>query len=512
MATADLNFNIFFVFFIYGLAFFSMGLALMLEAGRSPFLAEARPLRTLAFFGLVHGSHEWLEVLLIVRGWLGLQTAPVLAGVRLFLLVVSFAALFYYGLQVLGSVQGRLPASIAAIGPSLLILYFILLVATSLNHLSNYFDRLQHADALARYLIAIPGALLAALALYRQAQQAHSASRLPLYSSLRLSALGLGLYGLSQAIVTPVDLFPGNVLNSTLFLAWTGIPVQAIRALLAVVVTVGMLRAIQVVEVERQLAFVAAQQARVDALEQVQHDLEERAALRRELLRHIVIAQEDERARIARELHDETSQFLTVLSLDLATLKKLVDQKSETIPLLDRLQLMSRKMSDGVYRMVRDLRPAQLDDLGLVAALQYLLDESRREGVEITLQIEGERQRLDPLHETVFFRVAQEAVTNIIRHAGCARGEMKLCFSPHAVTLMVKDEGAGFDINRHYLPPRGWGLEGMRERAESAGGDLHIVSQPGRGTQIELTILIVHDHPHNLQEDAHENDPVNAGG
>jgi signal transduction histidine kinase len=257
---------------------------------------------------------------------------------------------------------------------------------------------------------------------------------------------------------------------------------------MAVLVTYGLIRATQDVEGERQRQFVAAQEARLQALEQIRNELVEREAMRRELLRHTVAAQEDERARIARELHDETAQFLTALSLDLATMQKSVRRNPDAVRILERLQSMSRQISQGIYRMVHDLRPAQLDDLGLVAALGYLVDEARHNQLQITLTINGNRQRLDPLIETVLFRIAQEALTNVKRHAGVSQAVLTLGFDDQEITLAVQDQGVGFNPAENLRPPHGWGLAGMRERAESVGGHLRIDSAPGHGTLVEVVV------------------------
>jgi signal transduction histidine kinase len=308
---------------------------------------------------------------------------------------------------------------------------------------------------------------------------------------LRWAGWAFVLYAFTQAVVPPVDAFPANVLNTATFHSLTGIPIQLVRAFCAVVITISLLRAIQATEAERQQQMLAAQKARLDALEQVQQEMIKRQALRQELLRQTVIAQEEERARVARELHDETAQILTAFSLHLAALRDAVPEDSKADQEIDRLQGLSRKMSQGIYNLVRNLRPAQLDDLGLMAALQYLVGEAReRMGLEVQLDVEGERYRLDSLAETVFFRVAQEALTNVARHAGTGEAHLQLAFSPQQVTLRVSDKGVGFIIPEETSMPPGWGLVGMRERVESVGGKLNLRSAPGKGTVVEVTIPV----------------------
>jgi signal transduction histidine kinase len=489
MTFLEIRFDLVIVFFVYGLAFFCMGLVLMLEARRYPRLAEARVLWPLAIFGFVHGAHEWLEMAILIGGWFELQVPDIMPWVRLGMLVVSFTSLILFGLQALQPGSGPLSPKAMYVGGGLLALYVVFVVITSVASQDAPTHWMEHADALSRYLLAVPGAALAAFALYRQSRWAGAQDRPGLAFNFLLAALGFAVYSLTQVLVAPGDVFLAPYLNSAAFLELTGIPIQVVRAICAIVITFGLVRAIQVVDDERQVELIAAQEARLQALEQIQQDLDEREALRRELLRHTVIAQEDERARIARELHDETAQFLTALSLNLATLKSNCpgDQKSEQ--LLDRLQQLSQEMSQGIQRMVHDLRPAQLDDLGLVSALQVLVDEARsRTGLEVTLRIEGDRRRIDPLVETVLFRVVQEALTNVIRHAQCDHATVDLVYAQEQVRVRILDEGVGFDPQEVHSPPRGWGLEGMRERAESVGGKLDLQSAPGKGTLVEVQI------------------------
>jgi two-component system sensor histidine kinase UhpB len=307
-------------------------------------------------------------------------------------------------------------------------------------------------------------------------------------------------------------MLPAQYLNNQVFLTLFGFPIQVVRAGMALLVTVNLLRAIQLVEREREAQLLAAQQARLEALEIIQRELVERETMRRELLRHTVIAQEDERARIARELHDETAQFLTALTLNLATLKNSSGHAPASVRILDRLQSLSREMAQVVHRMVHDLRPAQLDDLGLVAALRYLGDqETSQAGLDVTLRIEGSRQRLDPLVETVLFRVAQEALTNVARHSNCDRAEIQLCFMPGQVALTIRDEGVGFQLNDKVHLYGKWGLAGMRERAESVGGELKVSSHPGRGTIVEILVPTGESGQGIAEESIHEYHPPDVG-
>jgi len=516
MTEPALRFDFVMVYFIYGLAFFSMGLAMMMEARRSPVLAEAHALRPLAFFGFVHGFHEWVEIALIARGWFGYPNLAIAPYIRLILLVISFCSLTLYSLQVLRPRRPIMAPSNTYIVTGWMIFYGVLVVVTALLPEGHNQHWTVHGDALARYILAVPGAAMAALALIRQAQlvrqrQHELALGDVLSPYLRLAGFGFAVYSLTQVLVAPADFFPANVLNSSAFMVWAGFPIQAVRAGMAVLITYGLIRATQLAEDERARQLAITQESRLQALEQVQRDLVEREVLRRELLRHTVVTQEDERARIARELHDETAQYLTALSLDLATLRNTLRRNPRAVAIMGRMEVLSRQMSQGIYRMVHDLRPAQLDDLGLAAALTYLADEARSNGLGVVLTVRGERQRLDPLVETVLFRIAQEALTNVARHAGSGEATVILEYAEGQVSLSVRDRGVGFNPKVSSQPPHGWGLEGMRERAESVGGNFIIESALGHGTQVNVVVPLPVTVRQRVEEGVDEYDPINAG-
>jgi len=480
--------DIILIYFIYGLAFFSMGVALALEAGRSPLVAEARALIPLSVFGFLHGIYEWLELALFYSGWLTHPLPEWIEWLRLGILTLSFTSLAAFGLLMMEP-QLRLTRREIVISGIFFLTYLLLVILIGISSWHIPTDRFRHLDAALRYLLAVPAAALAAWALNHRAVQAKQQGLRKLSLSLRLAAWSFAFYALTQAVVPPLDIFPGNLVNTAVFLERTGFPIQIVRAILAISITVNLVRAIQAAEAERQRQFLVTNQARLEALEQLHQELVKREALRQQLLRHTVIAQEEERGRIARELHDETAQVLTAFSLHLATLR---DQPGNGVSLRQQvahLQSLSNKMSQGIYRLVHDLRPAQLDDLGLVAALQYLVDEFRQQvGLDVQLDIRGQSERLNRLVETVAFRIAQEALTNIVRHSKAKEATVRLHFFPEQLTLQVQDQGIGFDPQKRLIPPSGWGLEGMRERAESLGGQLNLESSPGKGTLVEVLI------------------------
>ena len=480
-----------FVYFIYGLAFFGMGLTLALESERSPTLAQARLIRPLAGFGMVHGTHEWLESYLLLSQVGNVQLPEWLPWVRLAFLVVSFLFLMFYGVLTLlqdplqkmtNSYPGLVVLGIYTIG---------ILISAIVTYHSLRPSWVPVLDGMTRYLLAVPGGILAAMALRTEAAAARRQKQDDMKVYLTWAAVGFGLYSLTQVFVAPLVMFPANIINSASFRSFTGFPIQIVRTLAAVTITISILRATQAKEKERQEQLASAQKDRLEALERIQSELVERENLRRELLRHTVQAQEDERARIARELHDETSQVLAAFTLDLAALGKMITSPAGAQTLVEQLRLLSKQMSQALYRLVHDLRPAQLDDLGLIPALDYLREVNISKSLNVTMNVEGETRRLDPAVETVFFRVAQEALTNTLRHARTDQAYINLHYRTNEIYMTVRDFGVGFDPVESFVPPRGWGLAGMRERVDALGGELKIDSAPGKGTSIEVTIPVV---------------------
>ncbi len=478
------------VYFAYGLAFFGMGLTLALESERAPALAEARLLRPLAAFGMIHGVHEWLDSYILQPVLSGIQLPSWLLWLRLGLLIASFCSLLVYGVETLRAHTIKPGISTYIVWGILTVYGLAILGSAVFTYRIGTTLLVNLYDVLCRYLLAVPAAILAAVGLRAEALSALSNGRRKVMVFLTWAAIGFGLYGLTQLFVPAIDMFPARFLNSTGFQSFAGFPIQVVRALLAVLITLSILRATQIVEKDRQIQLLAVQQARLEAMERIQDELTKREALRRELLSHTVRAQEEERSRIARELHDETSQVLTAFSLDLATLKTIICDREEVITLVERLQSLSKQMSQGLYRLVHDLRPAQLDDLGLIPALEYLKDDSVSSDLDVAIIIQGKARRLDPIIETVLFRVAQEALHNVVRHAQVEHARISLKYQPQEITLQVQDFGAGFNPVQSFVPPRGWGLAGMKERVESVGGQLNIESKPGKGTIVEVCVPV----------------------
>ena len=233
----------------------------------------------------------------------------------------------------------------------------------------------------------------------------------------------------------------------------------------------------------QQLAQQSAVQAERDLLEQ---QVRERTQHLTELARHLETAREDERSRLARDLHDELGALLTAAKLDAARLKsRLPDISDEAAA---RLKHLNDTLNSGIAlkrRIIEDLRPSSLSNLGLVAALQILGREfAERSGLEVRVEVEP--VDLSPASELTVYRLVQEATTNIAKHAKAREVVVTLRAVGNCAEVAVRDDGVGFDARAPRTAAHG--LLGMHYRVESEGGALRLNAVPGEGTEVSATL------------------------
>ena len=678
--------NIVAVFFVYGLAFFTMGLALALASRRTSRFKFAQAILPLAAFGILHGLHEWIEMFqknaTLTSGYVPALSHELL---RLVILVASFLMLAAFGISLLG--PGKIDwrrVTLFVAGMAGLWLLSVLITAVALDPSAG--ETIALADVLARYSLGIPAALLGAWALMAQ-QRTFREHGMPRFGrDLVWCTLALILYGvIGQVFVRQTPLVPSNVLNSAAFLQWFGIPVQLFRGVMATILAIFMVRALNAFKLERQRQLETANQARLDAqaatleaerrvsremerlneelqlttqelslllslsnllatpmslsdrlhsvleeivgrlnfpdagmillirrqtgtldvrastgcdeqepqyawaqnlgqqcvekalavcrhtdgtiieflLEEVldrhkcQHyfspvtmislpltvrrqvigsavlcrrqatektnpssdefqlivgiaqqlglsienarlyqEAQEREQVLGDLLHRVVGAQEAERQRIARELHDATGQSLTAIALGLRGVGNIL--KSDPSVAAEQIEELKSFTTDALgelRQLISDLRPTQLDDLGLVPALEwYVQGFNRRYPIQTDFAVTGNRVRLSSEYETVLFRITQEALTNVAKHANASHATVRLVIQPTRISLSIQDDGRGFNLDdalRGDSSHTGWGLIGIQERASLIGGEYAIDSKPGHGTHIQVQVPLI---------------------
>ncbi|MEO8285650.1 MAG: ATP-binding protein [Chloroflexota bacterium] len=234
------------------------------------------------------------------------------------------------------------------------------------------------------------------------------------------------------------------------------------------------------------------------------------------LSRQLVSIQETERRNIARELHDEIGQSLTALKINMQMAQRLSQSDEMAVQLREGLSIVDHTL-EQVHNLALALRPAVLDDLGLVSALRWLVNrQSERAGLEGTFTTSALGTRLPSDIETTCFRVSQEALTNIMRHAQAHHVDVDLRLRDLQLELTICDDGLGFDLeSARYRGRNGTslGLIGMRERVELTGGELTIQSAPGQGTTVRASFFLPPNNEHTDEDEGiyHGEDSITPG-
>ena len=471
------------VFFLYGLAFFSMGLAIILEGGRSSNELIRLSLRPLAAFGILHGINEWVEMFKQIGLNLTEAEDLLLFTFNLIILAFSFLSLSGFGFSLLSPnlkirrLSFLAPLALAAIwgiGLTLLAGKYAILPG-----------KCQVACAWTRYALGIPAALAASIGLIAQQRAFRRQGLIRFGRDSLVAAIAFAWYGLiGQLFVKQSRLPPSTFLNEELFTAWFGFPIQLLRAGLAIVVAVAMIRFMRSFdeEIQRQISELRDAQLR---------EAQKREALRGRLLNQVVAAQESERKRIARELHDDTGQTLTAIGLGLRGVTRMVPEKySKAKANLKQMESMTSLALNEIQRIISNLRPAHLDDLGLAAAIRWFLNDARKHtDLNIHLNIEGEEIPVNDSIKIATYRVVQEATTNVLKHASAENFFVDLIYGEDEIKIETRDDGIGFQpslLNRQ--DQQSWGLMGMQERISLLNGEFKINASPGAGTQISISI------------------------
>jgi two-component system sensor histidine kinase UhpB len=234
----------------------------------------------------------------------------------------------------------------------------------------------------------------------------------------------------------------------------------------------------------------------IKAIDALLQRLENNSVLLHALSERIINAQEEERVRIARGLHDETSQAISMLIIHLEQIENSIP---EAYPALvqrtAKAYKLATKLLDDLRKIIWDLRPSILDDLGLVPAIRwYARDNLSSAGTEVDFDLPAETMRLPAHLETMFFRITQEAVSNILRHAHASSVTISFRQENETLSLDIKDDGRGFLVNQiasEAASRKRLGLVGIKERVSLVGGEVQVESTPGLGTRLYIRVPLL---------------------
>lgn len=481
------------VYFFYGLAFFSMGLLVILEGNRASDVRLRKALRPLAGFGIAHGIHEWVEMFEQMEILIGHNQTIVPEYVRIALLAVSFVSLITFGTYMLAySETAQRVILLVPIGLEAIWVFGLI----TFREIYPPDEIWGIADVWTRYMLAIPGGLLAAIGLIAQ-QRAFRRSGLIRFGQDALwAAIAFAWYGIvGQFFVRTTSFPPSNIINQDLFLEIFGFPVQLFRASMAIAIAIFVTRFLRAFQVEAEQKIEELQTARIE-------EAQERELLKSELYRRIVEAQESERQRIARDLHDETGQALTAIGMGLrgiSTTLKNEQMRDQTTSTLRDLEALTAGSLQELQHIIADLRPSHLDDLGLPATIRwYANDVMTRSDLGIEIIISGEEKTICSEYGTSIFRILQEALTNITKHAEATLVQIHIIFDAEEFRIAIEDDGCGFDVDLS-KQKKSWGLIGMQERTTLLDGKFYLHSAPGKGTMLEIVIPYCPIHREDAQ-------------
>ncbi len=462
--------NVVIVYFVYGEAFFVLGLAIALQSRKHSQLALARHLWLLAVFGIVHGIYEWGAVFIPVQQtYVPASVVGFLRITQVVLGAVSFTALFQFGVElvVIGMRRWTWLSGLPLV--AFLLWALTIFVVESYGH-TDLDQVIVLGEVLARYGLASPGALAAAWGLWRQAEQVRGMDLPRISSYFRGAAYVFFAYAGLSAIVPRANFFPASALNYDIVLNTVGVPVPVFRALAGAAIAYLIIRGSEIFDVETDRMLEEVAQARAIAAD---------------------------RERIGRELHDSIIQSLYASGLMLEDASLTIDEDQA------RAKERIRDVIDALNRTIRDIRRYILDLRGEADATDWqnglgeLVHSFHLETLlDAELHVEGtKRAALTREQGAELLNIAREALTNVNRHARATRVDVTLAYRPQEIELEIADNGIGFSQNGNSshgnLPhPAGehQGMRNMQERASILGGQLAVDNAPGQGTVVRLTL------------------------
>jgi len=423
----------------------------------------ARTLPLLAAFGLTQALVKWGDVFIPIQSsYASAALISLMRMAQVLLLGLSFALLFAFGLQML-SPRTWNPKLVRWLPVLIYVLWGSVTVLARLFDLAPTAELISTADVTSRYLLALPGGLLAAAGLRRQASGAIGAMEVPtIVSFLRTAGIALVAYAFLAGLLGPAaPFFPARWLNEEIVQNWLGVPVALFRALVGLVLTYSILQALQVFQVETNQW--------IEAMERAQ----------------ALVA---DRERIGRELHDGTIQSIYAAGLILEDVRLALDSEPE------RARVQLNRVMDSLNRTIQDIR-SYIFDLrrgeaveDLESGLNRLIKDFHVNTlIEVGFAVEGKMtQPIESERAQNLYQIAREALTNVARHAQAQHVDVRLRYGERQLTLRIADDGIGFPASG--VNGAGRGLKNMRERAQLLEGALVVEGSPNEGVTVVLTM------------------------
>ena len=445
--------------FIYGLAFFVLGLAIALQSHHSSRLDLARSLGWLAAFGFVHAFVEWGDLFIPLQTtYLSAEFIATLQYVHLLILGISFACLFEFGVALLEPLKRRQWLQVVA--AALLAIWFFATFFPLRSAITEFQPWYNTGNALCRYFIGLPGGLLAAYGLRKHTFERIIPMNVPhIVRAMQTAGISLAAYAVTAGLlVPPVGFFPGNWLNADTFSNFFIITPPILRSLIGLVIAISTIRALEIFDVETARQIEAIQEQQLLA---------------------------DERERIGRELHDGAVQKVYSAGLLVQSAQKLAPPDS---PLESRLATATGVLNDAIRDLrqnLGELRASKPSPIALEQALKDLASDPRFSSlVQVKLEFDlPPMQAYSSEQSSHIVAVVQEALANIVRHAHARHVLIQARRVDGRLMLAIQDDGTSIPAQ----VVKGHGLRNMRERAALLQGKLE-VRPLEKGTSVVLDI------------------------
>ncbi|KKM10253.1 hypothetical protein SY88_14385 [Clostridiales bacterium PH28_bin88] len=453
------------VYFFYGLAFFTTGMAIALQVRRSSDLNLARSLWLLSAFALIHSFAEWIQVFTAAhRDMINPISSFRLDLLETAIVVTSFLFLFLFGTNLLASTRGG-PRWSNLAPPGLALAWFTIMIWGWWSTTIDTQAWLNLGMVWARFLLALPGALLTSYALRAQLPELDRLDSPGASRSCRLASYTFIFYAVvSGIVVPPANFFPANLVNTESFFEATGIPVQIFRALAGVLMAYSIIKTLSIFEAESRRRLEEAER------------------------RHTIL---QERQRFSRDLHDGVIQSLYAIGLNLECCRSLPEHVRDKM-VESYLSDANDKLNRTIRQLRNYIRNLQAPDAGssLSEQLIHLVEEFKglsMSGIAVIFEgPAGEDWNSDQINHV--YHIVQEALYNVVKHAGATQTMVRLVPGPDSLSISISDNGKGFDAREIEAAGVGMGLANMRYRAAQLRGEIRIRSNKCHGTEVTLQI------------------------
>ncbi len=460
------------IYFIYGLSFFVMGIAIAFQVRRNSSFTMAKSLWLLAAFGFIHGISEWAYFYIPYK-------APIrpsdlfftLKMIELSLIGISFVLLLFFGIKLLYDIKKKVyfkyVFGLAIILTFFWLSYFVFFRLIIVREDVKYWATL--ANIFSRYFFGLPGGLLSAYAVYLQKGQIKYFGGTAVLLSINILVISFMGYAIfAGAIVPTANYFPASFLNTNNFFNWTTIPIALVRTFFSLLITFSMLKVLKLFQIEKT-AFI----------NQV---VGENAVLM-------------ERERIKRDLHDGIIQSLYALGLNMKDIEYFIEEDNigeAKLKITNSIENVDNTIRD-LRMYIQDLKRAELAGLSLDQLIDKL-EKRFNERFDIEVVVDNRLKaniNVTPEIKIHLYHILNELLANVIKHANASRVELKLLPDGENIEIIVEDNGIGFEEKEfkqgEYMQGR-WGIVNIQERVHSMGGYFNIKSNKGIGSRIIVEI------------------------